>query len=146
GRRRRRRPHLPQPVQLALPLPRVRPRLRRGWGGAVTMVIQQHPPPPHRERPLYAAPVRADGGGATARVEAPNVMRPPIPNEAAERVLLGALLIQDGALVQVADWLTPSDFSRRAHGVIYAAMRRLHGSRRAVNLSAVRAQLGRRLV
>lgn len=40
----------------------------------------------------------------------------------AEQAVLGALMLANDALPKVADWLTPEDFYRRDHGLIYRAI------------------------
>lgn len=45
----------------------------------------------------------------------------------AEQCVLGSILIEDGAILKVADVLSPKDFYREAHGVIYEAMLDLFG-------------------
>ncbi|MGC8736050.1 MAG: replicative DNA helicase [Dissulfurimicrobium sp.] len=46
----------------------------------------------------------------------------PPQNVEAEQCVLGGILIEDGAILKVVDTLSPGDFYREAHGVIYEAM------------------------
>ena len=46
---------------------------------------------------------------------------PPQSSEA-EQSILGSILIDRDAIIEVADFLKPEDFYRQAHGRIYAAM------------------------
>ncbi|MGC9022489.1 MAG: DnaB-like helicase N-terminal domain-containing protein, partial [Dissulfurimicrobium sp.] len=48
--------------------------------------------------------------------------RMPPQNVEAEQCVLGGILIEDGAILKVVDTLSPGDFYREAHGVIYEAM------------------------
>jgi replicative DNA helicase len=53
------------------------------------------------------------------------VARTPPRNEHAERALLGALLLDDERVAEVADLLRPEDFYDRRHGLVYGAILRL---------------------
>jgi replicative DNA helicase len=53
--------------------------------------------------------------------------RLPPQNIEAEQCVLGGILIEDGAILKVADTLSPKDFYREAHGIIYGAMLDLFG-------------------
>ena len=53
--------------------------------------------------------------------------RLPPQNIEAEQCVLGGILIEDGAILKVADTLSPRDFYREAHGIIYGAMLDLFG-------------------
>ncbi|MGQ9499723.1 MAG: replicative DNA helicase [Dissulfurimicrobium sp.] len=48
--------------------------------------------------------------------------RLPPQNIEAEQCVLGGILIEDGAILKVIDTLSPKDFYREAHGIIYEAM------------------------
>lgn len=52
----------------------------------------------------------------------PEPLRAPPQAVEAEQSVLGALMLANDALPKVADWLTPEDFYRRDHGLIYRAI------------------------
>jgi hypothetical protein len=60
----------------------------------------------------------------------------------AEKAVLGALLIDPEAIVEVTD-LPPDAFYRQAHGLIFEAMRALHRTGQAVDVVTVAAELER---
>ena len=39
-----------------------------------------------------------------------------------EQSVLGCLMLDKNAIIKVADWLTPDDFYRQTHKIIYQAM------------------------
>ena len=61
----------------------------------------------------------------------------------AEQSILGSVLIDRDALVEVAEFLRPEDFYRQAHGLIYAAMLELHERREPVDIVTVSEVLER---
>ena len=62
----------------------------------------------------------------------------------AEHRLLGAILIDHDAVIEVAEILRPEDFYRQAHGRIYAAMIELFERREPVDVVTVAEALERR--
>ena len=67
---------------------------------------------------------------------------PPQSSEA-EQSILGSILIDRDAIVEVADFLKPEDFYRQAHGRIYAAMLDLSERREPVDVVTVSESLDR---
>ncbi len=61
----------------------------------------------------------------------------------AEQSVIGALLIDRDAVIQVADFLKPQDFYRQAHGTIYAAILDLYERREPVDIVTVSETLER---
>ena len=61
----------------------------------------------------------------------------------AERSVLGALLIDRDAVIEVAEVLRPDDFYRSDHGAIYAAILHLYERREPVDLVTVSEALER---
>jgi len=61
----------------------------------------------------------------------------------AEQSVLGALLIDRDAVVEVAEFLRPEDFYRNHHGSIYAAIIELYERREPVDIVTVAEVLGR---
>jgi len=64
---------------------------------------------------------------------AEQVSRTPPRNEEAERALIGALLLDDERVAEVADFLRPEDFYDRRHGLIYEGILRLAERNTPVN-------------
>jgi replicative DNA helicase len=62
----------------------------------------------------------------------------------AEQSVLGSILIDDDAVLKVADFLKPADFYRAQHGDIYEAMLALHGQREPIDLVTLGDELARR--
>ncbi|CAN5238468.1 replicative DNA helicase [soil metagenome] len=62
----------------------------------------------------------------------------------AEQSVLGALLIDRDAVIEVADFLRPADFYRQAHGAIYEAVLGLYERREPVDIVTVSESLERR--
>ena len=56
------------------------------------------------------------------RAESREFLRTPPSAVDAEQSVLGALMLANDALPNVADWLAPEDFYRRDHGLIYRAI------------------------
>jgi replicative DNA helicase len=62
----------------------------------------------------------------------------------AEQSILGAILIDRDAIIEVADFLRPEDFYRQAHGTIYASMIELFEKREPIDIVTVSETLERR--
>ena len=62
----------------------------------------------------------------------------------AEQSVLGALLIDRDAVIEVAEFLRPADFYRQANGRIYAAVLDLYERREPVDIVTVAETLERR--
>jgi hypothetical protein len=62
---------------------------------------------------------------------------------AAERAVLGSILIDRDAIVEIADILAPDDFYRQGHALMFGAMRTLHRSGQPVDVVTVAAELDR---
>ncbi|NOX63383.1 MAG: replicative DNA helicase [Chloroflexi bacterium] len=65
-------------------------------------------------------------------------------NLEAEEALLGSLLIDPDAIIQVATIVTSEDFYAHKHGLIYEAIRSLHDQRHPVDFLTVTYELERR--
>jgi replicative DNA helicase len=65
-------------------------------------------------------------------------------NIEAEAAVLGSILIDPEAIMQVADYLKPDDFYRDAHRVIYQAALELYQDREPADLITLTDELGRR--
>jgi replicative DNA helicase len=61
----------------------------------------------------------------------------------AEQSVLGALLIDRDAVIEVAEVLHPDDFYRNQHGTIYAAVMELYERREPIDLVTVSESLER---
>src|SRR5687768_7804479 len=61
----------------------------------------------------------------------------------AEQSVLGSLLIDRDAVIEVADFLRPQDFYRQAHGTIYGAILDLYERREPVDIVTVSETLER---
>jgi replicative DNA helicase len=61
----------------------------------------------------------------------------------AEQSVLGALLIDRDAVIEVADFLRPADFYRQAHGTIFGAVLELYDKREPVDIVTVSEVLER---
>ena len=61
----------------------------------------------------------------------------------AEQSVLGSLLIDKDAVIQVADFLRPQDFYRQAHGTIFGAILELYERREPVDIVTVSETLER---
>ena len=61
----------------------------------------------------------------------------------AEQSVLGALLIDRDAVIEVADFLRPADFYRQAHGTIYEAVLELYDRREPIDIVTVSEALER---
>jgi replicative DNA helicase len=55
----------------------------------------------------------------------------------AEQAVLGSILIDRDAIIEVADFLTADDFYRQAHGQIFAAMLELYGHNEPIDIVTV---------
>lgn len=72
-------------------------------------------------------------------------MAEPLPrDDAAEKAVLGAILVDQDAISEVADILQPGDFENPAHRCIYEAVLALWSQGEAVDVLAVKAELERR--
>ena len=61
----------------------------------------------------------------------------------AEQSVLGALLIDRDAVIEVADVLRPQDFYRQAHGTIFGAVLELYDKREPIDIVTVSEVLER---
>ncbi len=70
-------------------------------------------------------------------------MDPKVPphDEVAEQSVLGAILIDKDAMVDVAEFLRPEQFYKDSHGLIFAAMTALYESHEPIDVVTVTAQL-----
>src|SRR5689334_1574893 len=102
------------------------------------------PWPPPRPPVVPCSPshphIFARGGRSMA--VAPEKLLP--QNVEAEAGVLGSLLIDPDATVQVADFLKPDDFYREAHRAIYQAMIDLYENRAPADLITLTDELARR--
>lgn len=64
-------------------------------------------------------------------------------NETAERAVLGAVLVRNEAMDDLADQIEPDHFGRHHHRLIFSAMRTLHAAGQPVDVVTLSAQLGR---
>jgi replicative DNA helicase len=64
-----------------------------------------------------------------------------LDNPEVEQSVLGALLVRPEMVHQVAEILTPQDYYRQAHGLIFRAMLELHGQGEPVDLVTVTQKL-----
>ena len=69
--------------------------------------------------------------------------RLPPQSAEAEQSVLGSILIDRDALIEVADFLRPEDFYRQAHGRVYAAMLDLSERREPIDVVTVAESLER---
>jgi replicative DNA helicase len=72
-----------------------------------------------------------------------SIDRLPPQNIDAEQSVLGALLLDRDAVIEVADFLRPEDFYRNQHGTIYAAILDLYERREPVDIVTVSEVLER---
>lgn len=70
-------------------------------------------------------------------------MNPNVPphDDAAEQSVLGAILIDRDAMLEVAEFLRPAHFYKDAHGTIFAAMMTLYEAHEPLDVVSVTAQL-----
>jgi replicative DNA helicase len=83
----------------------------------------------------------------TQAAEAPAqaaVGRTPPHNLEAEETVLGAMLLAPGAIAAVAEILSPSDFYRRGHGVVYKTALDLYARGEPVDVLTVEDELDKR--
>lgn len=78
---------------------------------------------------------------ARAQLKASGQYRVAPHDLAAERAVLGSILIDRDAIVEVSDLLRPDDFYRQGHALIFAAMRTLHRAGQPVDVVTVAAEL-----
>ena len=69
------------------------------------------------------------------------VVKVPPHNQDAEASVLGAILIDKDAIMQVASILTPSDFYNATNGIIFAAMVTLYEERKPIDIVTLTAKL-----
>ena len=69
--------------------------------------------------------------------------RLPPQNLDSEQAVLGSILIDRDAIIEVADFLRPEDFYRQAHGRVYAAMLELFEHREPIDVVTVAESLER---
>jgi replicative DNA helicase len=69
--------------------------------------------------------------------------RLPPQSAEAEQSILGSILIDRDAIIEVADFLKPEDFYRQAHGRIFAAMLDLSERREPIDVVTVAESLDR---
>ncbi|MEO7228981.1 MAG: DnaB-like helicase N-terminal domain-containing protein, partial [Candidatus Limnocylindrales bacterium] len=62
----------------------------------------------------------------------------------AEQSVLGAVLIDREAIIEIAEFLRPEDFYRQAHGTVYRAMLDLFERREPVDIVTVAETLERK--
>src|SRR5512146_357210 len=72
-----------------------------------------------------------------------SIDRLPPQSVEAEQSVLGALLIDRDAVIEVAELLQPGDFYRQAHGQVYAAVLHLYERREPVDIVTVSEVLER---
>jgi replicative DNA helicase len=72
-----------------------------------------------------------------------SIDRLPPQSVEAEQSVLGALLIDRDAVIEVADFLRPQDFYRQAHGTVYEAVLELYDKREPVDIVTVSEVLER---
>jgi len=70
-------------------------------------------------------------------------MNPKVPphDDTAEQSVLGAILIDKDAMIEVAEFLRPEHFYKDAHGAIFAAMITLYEAHEPLDIVSVTAQL-----
>lgn len=115
------------------------------------------PPEPHDEPvgedvgPLIAPPVAAFGGGNSASTRKKyddkhkrydDYRQPPHDNEA-EQGVLGAMLLSPNTVVDIIEVLSPDDFYRPAHQLIYTAIIDLFSDNKEIDPVIVAARLDR---
>jgi hypothetical protein len=83
------------------------------------------------------------GPSAKAHLESRGQYRVVPHDIAAEQAVLGSILIDRDAIVEVADVLGPDDFYRQGHALIFGAMRTLHRAGQPVDVVTVAAELDR---
>lgn len=70
-----------------------------------------------------------------------NSLKLPPQNLEAEQSVLGALMLDKNAIINVADLLLPGDFYKPAHGKIYEAILKLYEKREPIDILSVTAKL-----
>ena len=73
-------------------------------------------------------------------------MDPKVPphDDAAEQSVLGAILIDKDAMIEVAEFLRPEHFYKDGHAAIFGAMISLYEAHEPLDIVSVTAQLKRR--
>lgn len=69
-----------------------------------------------------------------------NLKLPP-QNIEAEVSLLGCVLLDKNAIIKIADIITPEDFYKDSHGIIYAAMRELYAKHEPIDIVSLSNKL-----
>src|SRR5918993_1071286 len=143
-------PVLPWPV-LAPPCVQIALERAIGCGGRVRAGRPQlihrppHPAGTAADKPLSVPLDLRDSQGLTlhGHVQDPMIDRLPPQSTEAEQSILGSILIDRDAIIEVADFLKPEDFYRQAHRRIYAAMMDLSERREPVDVVTVAESLDR---
>ncbi len=71
----------------------------------------------------------------------PQIDRLPPQNIEAEQSVLGSLLIDKDAIVKIADFLTPDDFYKDTHKIIFSAMLDLYEKREPIDILSLTSRL-----
>jgi len=120
-------------------------------GGTPAAEVAAEPPlPPHpgedeeQAEPEPPEPIAFLPRQRPARApQAEPTDRLPPANIGAERAVLGSVLIDPAAIIDALELVTPADFYRQAHGLVFAAMTALYGEGQAPDVVTVAAQLER---
>src|SRR6188768_1726151 len=98
------------------------------------------------DKPLSSDVVRARQSVVTSVTHISGIMIDRLPPQSleAEQSVLGAILIDRDAVVEVAEFLRPEDFYRQANGRIYAAILDLFERREPIDIVTVAEALERR--
>lgn len=62
-------------------------------------------------------------------------------DEEAEKSILGSIMLDQEAMVKVADFLTPDDFYKKAHRIIYNIMLELYGKNEPIDILSVSSKI-----
>jgi hypothetical protein len=111
--------------------------------GGVPSAEPPLPPYPGEMEEEPPEPIAFPRGMRPARAHEPAVDRLPPDALDAEQAVLGAVLAFPEAMIDALELLTPADFHKQAHGLIFAAMSTLYGVGQAPNVVAVANQLER---
>src|SRR6187399_3548143 len=97
------------------------------------------------DKPLSSDVVRARQSVVTSVTHISGIMIDRLPPQSleAEQSVLGAILIDRDAVVEVAEFLRPEDFYRQANGSIYAAVLELFERREPIDIVTVAETLER---
>ncbi|AMV36595.1 replicative DNA helicase [Planctomyces sp. SH-PL62] len=98
--------------------------------------------------PSYSNGVGRDGsgsGGSYAKADSgPLADRLPPQNLDAERSVLGGILLDNDILHDIVAFLTPDDFYRDAHQLVYRAVREMYDDGKAIDVVTLADELDRR--